>query len=142
MLRHYGNIQSRSVQLRMPWQGHLFIGQPFSTLEEGEAILKKLGIEVNQEYGLFESGAPRKIEYGLGTITVRIEAMEETEGGETERAVAFNLTNRYRGAVLDAEYPHGRDEPFIVDIDAVAYILKQVREWWPEAECLIWDRHY
>ena len=61
----------------------------------------------------------------------------------TDAMVGFNLTERYRGAILDAEYTNGgRPEPFMFDPAELVVILDQVRLWWPEAQVAIWTLHY
>ena len=139
----------------MPWQGHLFIGQPVRNYQELRDILTKLGIENDKtpDDELFDGSMCKAVELELkgATYKASIVAYWEQEGGArfpatsgcSDAAVALNLTSRYRGAILDAAYTRGgRPEPFVFDPNDILELLRQVREFWPEAQALIWDHHY
>jgi hypothetical protein len=40
---------------------------------------------------------------------------------------------------MDRDCQHGRNDPFIIDLDEVAAILKQTRTWWPDAKFFMCD---
>ena len=129
----------------MPCQGDLFIGEPVKAREEAEAVYRKLGIEL--EGDVFDGcGAERFVTFKGRDLSVYVYGMQDSETNEL--AVAFNLTGRYKGCVLDVDckhengHPSGRSDPFIFDPQDLVAILAQVRTWWPAASVFIWDRFY
>jgi hypothetical protein len=136
----------------MPWQGDLFIGEPVKTREEAEAIYRKLGIVIgtskhNPEPDVFNGdGAERFVTFRRRELRVYVYGQQDSESNTL--AVAFNLTGRYRGVILDIDCKHadgrpsGRSDPFVFDPADLADILAQVRVWWPDASVFIWDRFH
>lgn len=145
----------------MPWQGDLFIGQPVKDANGALAIYETLGIPSpqSQQFGdtviepdVFDGkGKAFKITFRGRELRVYVYAMQDSE--TCERAVAFNLTGRYEGKVLDidckypeGEYrggePSGRPDPFVFDPKDLVEVLEQVRAWWPGASVFIWDRFH
>jgi len=144
----------------MPWQAHLFIGEPIATYEQAAAILIKLGADpaqVEAKKDELDYHAPEDLGTPKRSITYRGVVHEvapavfvEGEAGDsfpeqdpkamnTFAMVCFPLTTRYSPEILDVGNPHGRPDPFIIDMDGVADILRQVREWWPEAQFMVCD---
>ena len=144
----------------MPWQGHLFIGQKVRNYQEAAEIFKSLGVEIeafdNDEdaWEVFDGISLKKeVEYQGVNYPIEIDFMHESEGGYdfpvandedyTDAAVAFHLTQRYSGAILDHEHQHGgRPEPFEFDPIELDVILREVRTWWPNAKLMIWTVFY
>jgi hypothetical protein len=134
----------------MPWQGDLFIGEPVKTREEAEAIYQKLGIKLRARHAppdVFDgSGDERFVIFKGRKLRVYVYGMQDSESNEL--AVAFNLTSRYKGSVLDIDCKHkdgepsGRSDPFVFDPQDLVDILAQVRTWWTEASVFIWDRFH
>ena len=114
----------------MPTQGDLFIGEPAKDRAEAEAIYRKLGIDGR--------GAERTVTYKGRQFLIYIYGMQDVDS--YERAVAFNLTRRYRGAILDID--RERTDPFTVDPQDLANLLAEVRTWWPDAKVFLWTRCY
>lgn len=125
----------------------------YDPLGEDRDWSEDLNEEIQQ--ALCENGRrPKKTIVHKGkTYEVRIDFEQEAEGGAifpvpkdeeyTDACVAFSLTQRYRGAVLDfAHDKGGRPEPFEFDPQDILDILAQVHEWWPEAKALIWTKFY
>ena len=143
----------------MPWQGHLWIGESVSNWEEVRAIYDKLGIDykdIKDEWNDFFRnphlpGAKRQVRYKDTTFGVSITFEHEGEGGMrfpnnevySDALVGFQITSRYSPAVIDSWCgTGGRPEPFEFDPQDLVDILKQVREWWPDAKCIIWTNFY
>ncbi len=146
----------------MPWQGQLYIGQRIHNIDEARAVLTALHRagddriperdEDDDDIGELPS-LTRNVVHAGKPFTVQVEVHQTEEGGVsfpvpasepyTDALIGFELTARYRGAILDAAFTSGgRPEPFAVDVAAVADILRQVREWWPSAEVLILTMFY
>lgn len=102
-------------------------------------VFKRIGIELEDnglddpEYMFDGSGGMKSITYDGRQFDVHIHGIDE----EGARAVAFNLTGRYRGYVIDAHCPHGREDPFVLDPFKLCELLTEVRTWWPEAQLLL-----
>ena len=156
----------------MPWQGQLVIGEKVWNYDDAAAIFKKLGCETDLtpppgldedemldfELDVFGGVAIKKqITYKGVVIDVSIYLLTGSEGGVefpvpgndenpkpdyTDALVGFYVTSRYSGAVLDKDTSHGRHEPFVFDPTELAELLSQVREWWPEAQAMIWTVFY
>ncbi len=140
----------------MPWQGDLFIGETVKDKTEAEAVYAKLGIRIEkhdfeEEPDVFNgTGDERFVNFKGRKLRVYVYGMCDSE--TCEKAVAFNLTDRYKGSVLDidcvhkdgyrAGEPSGRYDPFIFDPQDLVDVLAQVREWWPDAKVFIWDRFH
>lgn len=148
----------------MPWQAHLYIGQPVATYDEVADIYAKLGVPPatlqdplrtdDPDYFFGDDavalGMPkRKVIYRGVAFPANPTFLRESEAGDafpanpgernTFAMVAFPLTSRYRPAILDVGNTHGRPDPFVIDLMGVDWILKQTREWWPLAEFLVCD---
>lgn len=138
----------------MPWSGHLFIGQPVRDYAELRAVLTKLDIpceRASDDFELFDGSFGRQIALKLHDRTFYAWLAAELSddflfpahpGESTGAAVALRLTNRYKGAVLDADAQSGRTDPFCFDPEDIAELLRQVRIFWPEAQAMIWDVHF
>jgi len=142
----------------MPWQAQLFIGQRVHNWDEVRAIYKKFGHVLSEDDLELE-----ETQWDLPTIpfsfnwdgeqwNVHASFRREPEGGcpfpvdkledYSDAAIVFDLTSRYKGAILDGQYEHGRPEPFEFEVEDVLHILNQVRKKWPEAKAIIWDKWY
>jgi hypothetical protein len=148
----------------MPWQGHLFIGERVHSYQEAAEVFKSLGLEIKpfsseeDAWDVFDQAhVSKEIDHRGVKYTAEITLIVEREGGVdfqfdkpiptdepyTDAAVAFHLTQRYRGEILDHEHQEGgRPEPFDFDPEDLVSILKQVREWWPKAQVMIWTVFY
>ncbi len=140
----------------MPWQAHLIIGERIHTYEQAVEIAAGLGWKVTVEELQDGEAKSFKIKHKGKTKKVGIYAWFESESGakypspetadftskDTSAWIGFQLTSRYKGEILDADEEHGRPDPFEIDIEAVADILKQVRVWWPKAQFLISDMFF
>lgn len=139
----------------MPWQAHLFVGVPVHNYDEVRAVFTKLGIGTAlavKDEDLSGVSKRASVKHRGKVFRVAIAFMREYEGGcefpvgieekYTDAIVGFELTSRYKGAILDAKEPNGRPEPFVFDPNDCAAILKQVREWWPAARLMIWDNFH
>lgn len=144
----------------MPYQAHLFIGERVGTFDDARGVLRRLGVrddqmpEDEEEFdehlrdGLAESFAlpERQIIY-RGTQYAAIPFLfaeefpaEEPTSDYTCALIGIPLTSRYRGAILDVDYVRGgRPEPFEINLDDAADLLRQVQEWWPTAKLLMMD---
>jgi hypothetical protein len=140
----------------MPWQAQLYIGVPVRNYAEIRRTFKQLKVKVPKKLAdedLFYDapGLDTLVRYKGRFFLVSVHAMHEDEGGEFPveddddspcAIVGFPLTDRYKGAILDAHIPHGRPEPFVFDPLECQALLKQVRAWWPEAKLMIWEQFY
>ena len=148
----------------MPWQAQIFIGQRVHSTQEAVGILRSLGVDLSvldedpermddlDGWQIRFRFPSHSIAYAGQTFEVRPQYMEETEGGGpfggrpendyTDAIVGFNLTSRYEGAILDHATENGRPEPFYIDVEGLSDILRQVREWWPEAQAMVWNVFY
>lgn len=138
----------------MPWQAQLFIGVPVHDYDEARQILGKLGafLKGYDDESLCNTAANKTVNFRGKVRQITIGFSREAEGGcpfpmpksepYTDAIVGFYLTARYSPALLDEGHKHGRPEPFCFDPLEVADLLKQVREWWPEAQAIIWDNWY
>jgi hypothetical protein len=130
----------------MPWQGDLFIGEPVKDEDEAFAIYRALGIKFDED-SIFDGGG-KDFHVTLRGRTIRVYVYAMVDSESCEKAVAFNLTSRYRGSVLDVDCKHedgrpsGRSDPFVFDPQDLLDLLAQVRTWWPNAKTFIWDRHH
>jgi len=140
----------------MPWQAQLYIGVPVRNYAEIREVLKQLKVKIpkmSDEDLLYEQpGLETHVKYKNKLFKIDVHPMHEDEGGSTfpvapdedcpNAIVGFPLTDRYRGAILDAHIPRGRPEPFVFDPLECQALLKQVRAWWPEARLMIWEQFY
>lgn len=147
----------------MSWQAQLYIGVPVHSAAEARAMLDRLGVDHTRfdDYDLFlmwdaeggrEVGRETAITFRGTQFTACITPRREREGGTelpvsptdayTDAIVGFALTSRYRPAILDQGNESGRPEPFVIDLDAARAILEEIRAFWPEAQLMVWDRHY
>lgn len=130
----------------MPSQGDLFIGVPVKDAAEAIQVFNKLQINIENQPSSEEEdidpfdgrGGKRQIIYDGKTFDVHIYGINE----EGTMAVAFNLTSRYRGAVIDIDCKNGRDDLFILDLSNISDLLDRVRAWWPEAQVFLLDIFY
>jgi hypothetical protein len=147
----------------MPWQAQLFIGVPVKTHADIRAIYVQLGSGdvisglTDEELEFDFGGIQKFVMWNDKLHHVNVEVMIEREGGTdfpvvddtadttsayTDAIVGFGITSRYRPAILDRMHPKGRPEPFCFDPLELNEILVQVRQWWPEAQTMIWDVFY
>ncbi|GEM_PF-7068937 len=142
----------------MPWQAQLFIGVSVHSWTEARSVLDRLGVShasVDDD-DLFhmpdEQCRKTEVVFRGTRFTVVIAPQREREGDTpfpvpdaesyTDAIVGFPLTSRYSPAILDQGYEHGRPEPFVIDLDAARAILDEVHAFWPEAQCMMWDKFY
>lgn len=126
----------------MSMQGDFFIGVPLQyagMVDEARAIYKQLGIPVGDGL-LGGSGKNFGVHLRGRTYPVYVYAIDDKES--EQMAVAFQLTGRYAGRVLDADYESGRTNPFVFNPEDLVAILADVRQWWPEAQVFLWDRNH
>jgi hypothetical protein len=148
----------------MPWQSHLWIGEPVHNYQEVRDAFLCAGVS--------KAEMPRKND---NLYTVRIDISDkirhlpfvpdgnkytinfvwEAESGvyfppESEldeqspfALVGFQITGRYEGKILDRDYADdGRPDPFVIDLDEVQMLLNEVHLWWPEAKFMIMDNFF
>lgn len=133
----------------MPDQGQLFIGEITSSYEQVRDVLEKLGVSVDVGDQTLEDALCDDLfhleKYVVDdgkTRRVKVEFHWSSETGPDESLVGIELTSRYSPAILDEGMPHGREEPFVVDVERIQTILAQVREWWPDARLILWTVFY
>jgi hypothetical protein len=133
-------MRSFAVVQIMPTQGDLMIGVPVKTEAEALAIYSQLGLETDEQGVFGGKGGERSVSLHKRVFTVYVSGMQEDDS--RTYAVGFHLTDRYKGSVLDADSPHGRESLFVFDPQDLLDLLAQVHTWWPEAKVFLWDIHY
>lgn len=148
----------------MPWQAHLWIGVPVANDQQARDALAQLGRPdlvdqvddvVSNVADVFDNAQPPvtipvRLEHGgLVLDPPCVKFRREAEGGSdwpapsnesyTDAVIGFQITSHFAPTLLDAGHPHGRSEPFIIDVDACQRFLAQVRKHWPQAQLLMWD---
>lgn len=131
----------------MGTHGQLYIGVPVQNEAEAVAIYNQLDIDIGED-GVF-SGTGKEVTVSLKGRKYEVYLSAMTDEDEMESfAVGFHLTDRYEGAILDADSkwpdgnPRGRPETFVFDPLDIVEVLKDVRKWWPQAQVFIWDVAY
>lgn len=93
-----------------------------------------------EDYHYVEESAVRQLTIRGKTFSVPVSLYFESEAGTPCYGyVGFQLTSRYRAAVIDDGHEHGRPDPFVLDLDVLGEILRDVRRWMPEAQILLMD---
>lgn len=161
--RRYASL-FRFVRLGVPWQAHFWIGvriYDFADMRNallaleaapgaklvtgplGPNSLVATATESQLEDSCFEIPLSYK---GMPVWGTAYAVVDQKHGVEfpvprtsdyTAALVGIQLTSRYEPSILDARHPHGRPEPFEVDLDALQDLLAQVRTWWSEAQVLL-----
>lgn len=139
----------------MPTQAQLYIGERVHDFEEIEALYEKLGVDTaaadpEDPYTLYDCQKPVTLNYRGETVTLSLGFYNDNEGSfpvpkdeaYSSALVGIALTSRYAPTLLDRGHEHGRPDPFEVDVGALADLLEQVRDFWPEAEVLMMDIWY
>jgi len=145
----------------MPWQAHLFIGERvidqtdvrriLTTLQHPDASLSDDDLDASVEDRTdFETPFTLTYKGRQFSLPATLYIEGEAGGDPLPRKARFRdensfalfgiqITSRYKGTLLDLGTPHGRPDPFVLDLAALADLLRQVRERWPAAEILMMD---
>jgi hypothetical protein len=149
----------------MPWQGHLWIGEPVHNYEEVREALLRAGASKDelpeQDDELYEVNVviDDKIKH-LPCVPddndeYFVEFLHEGESGcpfppqdkyeqqSPFALVGFPITMRYKGEILDREFVEGgRPDPFVINLDEVHQLLEAVHKFWPQAQLLLMDNFF
>ena len=119
---------------------HLWIGVLVASFDEAGEILSRFGVEAPAGEGedWFDGrGVAREVSYKGAHHRVFLCGSYE----HPHRIVGFQLTGRYKAVVLDQGHK-GMPNPFVVDVEGLSAILAEVRQWWPEAQVLLFEVDY
>lgn len=135
----------------MPWQAHIFVGERVHDYDEVRAVFDKLGYkhgDIDDDELQEEEFSAQITAYGV-QHEVSVQFYQEQEGGiefpvsrsdpYTDALVGIKLTQRYEPGIFNSGWPHGREEPFELDLEELGKVLAQVRKWWPDAKILMMD---
>lgn len=131
----------------MGTHGQLYIGVPVQNEAEAIAIYEQLDIDIGEDGVFCGDGRFFTVSLKGRKYKAYVSAMTDEDVMESF-AVGFHLTDRYMGAILDADskWPDGRSrgrpEVFVFDPLDIVEILVEVRQWWPQAQVFIWDVAY
>lgn len=148
----------------MPAQAQLFVGVPINIPADLSAVAKRFGVHLTDPKDLHKSGE----EFSQAQLTIQVEGQPRAvelliasdegyedwglrgpvintitgQGGDSWLLVGVDLTSRYFPSILDAGWPHGRPDPFVLDLERLTRIRNEVREQWPEAEIILQEVWY